>query len=45
MESKKQKQNKTHRYRVVVSEVKGLGEWVKWVKGVKRWKLSDKSLI
>ena len=26
------------------SEGKGLGEWVKWVRGVKRYKLSDKLL-
>ena len=28
-----------------LSEVKGLGERVKWVTGVKRYKLSDKLLI
>ena len=47
MESKKDKtnehtkHNKTHRYReqTVVTRRRGIGEWAKLVKGIKRYKL------
>ena len=42
--------NKTNKTKLIdtewwFSEGKGLGEWVKWVSEVKRYKLSDKLLI